>query len=175
VDSCVVTFVQHNGHLCFLAMVIYIYFCYYVFMNMFKKVKANSVESYLAAVPKERKEDFLFLHKFIQKTVPKLKTHFAYNMLGYGSFSAKNHKKEPIEWPVISLANQKNYISLYICAVEDGKYIAEKNKKDLGNVSVGKSCIRIKKIEDVNLPALKKVLLLAQKNPGLAGVGAKNK
>jgi hypothetical protein len=83
-----------------------------------------------------------------------------------------NYKKEKIEWPVIALANQKNYISLYICAVENGKYIAEKYKKELGKASVGRSCIRFKKIKDVNLPALKKVLLLAQKNPGLAGVGA---
>lgn len=139
---------------------------------MFKKVKANTVEEYLDSVPKERKEDILFLHKFIQKTVPKLKPHFAYNMLGYGSFPYVNYKKEKITWPVVSLANQKNYISLYVCAVENGKYIAEKNKKELGKVSVGKSCIRFKKLADLNLPALKKVLLLAQKSPGLAGIGA---
>ncbi len=141
-------------------------------MNMFKKVKAESVEEYLASVPKDRQEDILFLHKFIKKTAPKLKVHFAYNMLGYGSFPYRNHKKKLVSWPTVSLANQKNYISLYICAVENGEYIAEKNKKELGKVSVGRSCIRFKKVKDVNLPALKKVLLLAQKNPGLVGVGA---
>jgi len=40
-------------------------------------------------------------------------------------------------------------------------------------VSVGKSCIRFKKLEDVNLDGLKKVLKIAEKSPGLAGVGAK--
>jgi hypothetical protein len=141
-------------------------------MNMFKKTKAKNVESYLAAVPKERQELVLFMHKFIKKTVPKLKPHFAYNMLGYGAFPYVNYKKEKILWPVIALANQKNYISLYVCAVDKGQYIAEKYQKDLGKVSVGKSCIRFKKLEDLNLPALKKVLLLAAKNPGLAGVDA---
>jgi hypothetical protein len=141
-------------------------------MNMFKKVKAKTVESYLASIPAEREEDFLFLHNFIKKTVPKLKSHFAYNMLGYGSFQYRNNKKELLNWPVISLANQKNYISLYVCAVDKGEYIAEKNKKELGKVSVGRSCIRFKKVKDINLPALKKVLLLAQKSPGLAGIGA---
>lgn len=141
-------------------------------MNMFKKVKANSLEDYLAAVPPERKEAIFFLHNFIKKTVPKLKPHFAYNMLGYGSFPYRNYKKELISWPTIALANQKNYISLYVCAVDTGKYIAEKHKNELGKVGVGKSCIRFKKLEDVNLPALKKVLLLAQKSPGLTGVGA---
>lgn len=141
-------------------------------MNMFKPVKAKTVEEYLAAVPDERKESLFFLHDFILKTVPKLHAHFAYNMLGYGSFPYRNYKKELIEWPIISLANQKNYISLYVCSVDSGEYIAEKYKSELGKVSVGKSCIRFKKIEDVNLSALKEVLKLAEKNPGLVGVGA---
>jgi hypothetical protein len=139
---------------------------------MFKKVKADSVESYLALVPKERKEDILFLHKLIQKVAVKLKPHFAYNMLGYGSFPYLNYKKEKIHWPIIALASQKNYISVYICATDKGQYIAEKHKKELGKVSVGKSCIRFKKLEQVNLPALKKILQLAAKNPGLMGIGA---
>lgn len=38
--------------------------------------------------------------------------------------------------------------------------------KPLGKVSVGKSCIRFKKIEDVNLETLKEVLRTAEKDPG---------
>jgi len=134
---------------------------------MFKSTKAKSVETYLAQVPEDRKDLVLLLHKYIKKTVPKLKSHFAYNMLGYGSFPYLNYKKEKIYWPVIALANQKNYISLYVCAVDRGQYIAEKYKKELGKVSVGRSCIRFKKLEDINLAALKKVLQFAAKSPGL--------
>ncbi len=136
-------------------------------MNMFKKVKTDSVASYLAAVPKERMEMIQFLHAFIQKSAPKLKPHFAYNMLGYGSFPYRNYKHELITWPVIALANQKNYVSIYVCAMDGKKYVAETFKKDLGKVSVGKSCIRFKKLEDVNLPTLKKVFQIAAKSPGL--------
>ena len=136
-------------------------------MNMFKPIKAKSVQEYIAAVPAERKEIIVFLHDFIQKAAPKLKAHLASNMLGYGTFPYKNYKKEMIEWPVVALANQKNYVSVYVCAVVDGQYLAEKHKKELGKVSVGKSCIRFKKLEDVNLPALKKVIQEAAKHPGL--------
>lgn len=135
--------------------------------NMFKAVKAKTIEEYLASVPHEREELISYLHEFIQKSAPKLKPYFAYNMMGYGSFAYKNYKKELIQWPIISLANQKNYISIYVCALEDGEYVAEKYKGTLGKVSVGKSCIRFKKLEDVNLPALKKLLQKAQKQPGL--------
>jgi hypothetical protein len=141
-------------------------------MNMFKPTAAKTVDEYLAALPEERKEPFLFLHELIQKTAPSLKSHFAYNMLGYGSMKYLNSKKEVIDWPIISLANQKNYISLYVCATEGPEYIAEKNKDRLGKVKVGKSCIQIKKIEDLNLEVLKEVIKSAEKSPGLVGVGA---
>lgn len=140
-------------------------------MNMFKPTKAKTAKEYFAALPEERRGPMEFLDKFIKKTVPKLKQNFIYNMPGYGSFKYTNHKKQVLDWPVIALASQKNYISLYVCAVEDGEYIAEKHKKDLGKVSVGKSYIRFKKTEDLDLKALEKVLKLAAKSPGLAGVG----
>lgn len=144
-------------------------------MNMFKPTKAKNAKEYLKALPPERKELVTFLDKFIRATAPELKPHFAYNMLGYGSFPYKNAKKEMIAWPTISLANQKNYVSIYICAVNDGRYVAEAYKNELGNVSVGKSCIRFKKLEDINLSVLKKVIKTAAKKPGLTGVGASAK
>lgn len=136
-------------------------------MNMFKKIKAETVEEYFDNLPSDRKEIISFVHEFIQKEAPSLKPYFAYNMLGYGSFKYKGAKKELLDWPVVSLANQKNYVSLYVCSIIDGRYVAEKYKDDLGKVSVGKSCIRFKKVEDLNLETLKKVLKLAEKHPGL--------
>ena len=138
---------------------------------MFKAVKAKTVDGYIKSVPEDRREIIEFLHKFIQKSAPKLRPHFAYNMLGYGFFPYKNYKKEMIDWPIIALANQKNYVSVYVCAVDDGEYIAEKNKDKLGKVSVGKSCIRFKKLEDVDLDVLGKVIKEASKKPGLVGAG----
>lgn len=136
-------------------------------MNMFKPVKATSVKEYFDLLPDERRKPMEFLHTFIQKTAPSLKPLFAYNMLGYGSFQYKNYKKEIIDWPVIALASQKNYISLYVCAVDKEGYIAEKHKQELGKVSVGRSCIRFKNVEDLNLKTLEKVIKLAEKSPGL--------
>lgn len=138
-------------------------------MNMFKKVSASSVKEYVDSIPEERKEMVATLHKLIQQTVPEYKPYFANNMIGYGSFKYTNYKKQEDEWPIIALANQKNYVSVYVCAIDKtGKeYLAEKYKKELGKVSVGKSCIRIKKLDQVDLQTLKKVLKMAVKNPGL--------
>lgn len=142
---------------------------------MFKPTKATTVKDYMAFVPDDRREAMEFLHTFIQKTAPSLKPHFAYNMLGYGSFPYKNYKNEMVEWPTIALANQKQYMSLYVCCVIDGQYVAESYKRDLGKVSVGKSCIRFKKLSDLNIETLSKVIKIAAKHPGLVGVGASKK
>lgn len=136
-------------------------------MNMFKGVKAKTVKEYLDNVPEDRSEAVHAIHEFIQKAAPSLKPFFAHNMIGYGSFDYVNYKKEQIKWPVVALANQKNYISVYVCATDGKQYIAEKHKDKLGKVNVGKSCIRFKKLEDVNLDELKKVIQFAEKEPGL--------
>jgi hypothetical protein len=136
-------------------------------MNMFKPTKAKSVRAYLAAVPQERKKTIEFLHRFIRKAAPSLTPHFAYNMLGYGSFPYRNYKHEIVDWPVVALANQKQYISIYVCSVEKGRYVAETFKKELGKVSVGRSCIRFRNLEDIRLPVLKRVIRAAARNPGL--------
>lgn len=138
-------------------------------MNMFAKNEANSVEEYLLLVPEERKKEIDFLHDFIQKAVPKLKAHYASNMIGYGTFYYLDSKKQKKEWPIISLANQKNYISIYVCTIIEDKAAIEKYKKDFGKLSKGVTCIRFKTIEEINLDTLKQVLKLAEKNPGVAG------
>lgn len=142
---------------------------------MFKPVKAKSVKEYFDMLPSARREPMEFLHTFIQKAAPSLKPTFSYNMPGYGSFKYKNYKKEILDWPTVALASQKNYISIYVCALDKGEYIAEKYKKDLGKVSVGRSCIRFKKLEDVNLKTLEKVIKLAEKSPGLVGTDEHSK
>ena len=122
----------------------------------------------------ERREAIETLDKLIRDTVPEQRRWLASNMLGYGKFKYENYKKEIINWPLIAMASQKNYVSLYVCAldpVEKGKYIAEVHADDLYKdgvkPNVGKSCIRFKKLDDLNLDGVKKVLKAAAENPGL--------
>jgi hypothetical protein len=138
-------------------------------MNMFAKNAATSVEEYLSMVTGDRKKEIDFLHNFIQKAVPKLKPHYASNMIGYGSFYYLDSKKQKRDWPIIALANQKNYITIYVCTIVTDKAAAEKYKKELGKLTKGITCIRFKTIEEINLETLKIVLKLAEKNPGVAG------
>ena len=83
-------------------------------------------------------------------------------IIGYGDLSIKLSSGKQSEWFMVGLAVQKRYISCYINAVEDGMYAAEKYRSELGKVKVGKSSISFKHLDDLNLPALQKLLRIAR-------------
>jgi Domain of unknown function (DU1801) len=76
-------------------------------------------------------------------------------MLGYGLMPYKpKSAKETTMWPLIALAAQKRHLSLYVCAVVDGAYLAESRADRLGKVSCGKSCIRFTSLDTVDTDEL---------------------
>lgn len=114
---------------------------------------AGSVKTpaqYIASLPADRRETVRALDQAIRKAVPDLKPNLSSGMLGYGRYHYKYASGREGDASMVALASQKNHISLYLCATENGEYIAEKNAERLGKVSVGKSCIRFKKLEDLN-------------------------
>ena len=76
-------------------------------------------------------------------------------MLGYGMMPYRpKSAKETTMWPLIALAAQKRHLSLYVCAIVDGQYLAESRAGALGKVSCGKSCIRFTSLDRVDTVAL---------------------
>ncbi len=76
-------------------------------------------------------------------------------MLGYGLMPYRPRSaRETTTWPLIALAAQKRHLSLYVCAVVDGTYLAEARAERLGRVSCGKSCIRFTSLDRVDTVAL---------------------
>jgi Domain of unknown function (DU1801) len=84
------------------------------------------------------------------------------NIIGYGDYPYLR-KGKTIEWFFIGLAVQKNYISLYVNAVEDNKYLSQKYADQLGKVKVGASSISFKGLDDVDLPKLLEMLKHAKR------------
>jgi hypothetical protein len=76
-------------------------------------------------------------------------------MLGYGLMPYKPRSaKEATMWPLIALAAQKRHLSVYVCAVVDGEYLAESRADRLGKVSCGKSCVRFASLDAVDTAEL---------------------
>ena len=129
-------------------------------MNMFKPTKAKTPKEYISMIDQPRRSEIQSLHDFIRKTIPDEKPFIISGMIGYGSYHYKYASGREGDWMKVGLASQKNYISVYICAVaKNGKYVPENYKKAFPKASIGKSCIRFKKVEDIDLHMLKKAVL----------------
>ncbi|MEV0711006.1 DUF1801 domain-containing protein [Nocardia aurea] len=125
-------------------------------------VDEAAFEEFLAAAG-PRAEELRELDALIRASAPAfepvLTGSTGASTLGYGliPYRSKSMKK-PSEWPVVSLAARKNYVSLYISALQDGRYVAEVYADRLGKVSCGKSCIRFKRLSDLDLTTVREIL-----------------
>lgn len=111
----------------------------------------------------DRAEDLAALDRLILKAAPDLtpvKGRLFIGMLSYGLIPYKTKSGSNYsEWPAVMLAPQKNYLSLYVCVTDkEGNYLAETYCDKLGKVSCGKSCIRFKKLEDLDLKVVEDML-----------------
>ncbi len=132
---------------------------------MFKVTDAKTPEEYIERIDEPRKSQILQLHQLILKTVPQLKPYIISGMIGYGSYHYKYASGREGDWCIIALASQKNYISVYVCAIDGKEYVAESYKSKLPKSSIGKSCIRFKKIEDIDLEILKEIIKKGETKP----------
>ena len=130
---------------------------------MFKPTSAKSPADYISQIDEPRKAEIVKLDKFIRKTLPKLERKMYHNIIGYGKMQYRTKAGVEGDWFLVGLASQKHYISVYVSGVEDDKYLAEKSKKIFPKASIGKSCIRFKKTEDIDMKELGKLFKKAKK------------
>jgi hypothetical protein len=67
-----------------------------------------------------------------------------------------------VDWFVAGLAAQKNYITVFVTAVEDGAYLVERFSDRLGKVKVGRSTISFKRLAQVDLRVLLELVARAR-------------
>jgi hypothetical protein len=83
-------------------------------------------------------------------------------IVGYGDFTQSTRSGAEVNWFIVGLALQKNYISVYVNAVEDNRYLAEQYASRLGKVKAGKSSISFKRLDDVDLDILMELIAKAR-------------
>ena len=120
------------------------------------KIQASTVEEFFKASG-EKESDLRELDKIILNTIPNIQRGFktipSISMIGYWPAEV-----EKSEWPVVALAPQKHYISLYVNGVKEGQSLAEYYANKLGKTNNGKGCIRFRKLADVDRTGLKALI-----------------
>jgi uncharacterized protein DUF1801 len=79
-------------------------------------------------------------------------------MLAYGRYHYRYASGREGDWFRIGLASQKRYISLYVTAANGERYVAETYKDRLPKAGIGKSCVRFKRLEDLDRSALESLI-----------------
>jgi len=78
------------------------------------------------------------------------------SIIGFGSYHYKSDRStQEGEWPLVGFSPRKAAISLYVYS---GMPEHEHLLKDLGKYKMGKACIYVKKLSDINQEILKKLM-----------------
>ncbi len=129
--------------------------------------KAKTVEEYIQSLPTEQAEVVRRVRAVILKNLPKgCEEGMQYGMIGYfvplRLYPAGYLNKKDVPLPFMALASQKNYFSLYVMTVYGNKALASwfkvEYEKGGYTLDMGKSCIRFKKLEQLNLAAVGKLV-----------------
>ena len=127
------------------------------------EISKQSVDDHLAALPDLVREELILLDAEIVHRMPgasrvlfegKFWGGRDQEIIGYGEFRYTNSSGKSGEGFMVGLAAQKNYISMYVNAVDDDGYLLSKYKDRLGKVKTGSASISFKTVDDVNLDVL---------------------
>ena len=125
---------------------------------MYGTSNAKTPEEYIAEVEETRRGDIQQLHDLVRQVAPELEPTMEFKMLGYGPFHYKYASGRAGKWMKIGIANNKRYISLYCCAADEDGYVAERYRERLPKADIGKSCVRFKRLSDLDEDALRDLI-----------------
>ena len=115
-----------------------------------------SVKKFLEAVENEqRREDSLVVLEMMKKITGKKPTMWGPSVVGFGSQHYKYESGREGDWFLTGFSPRKQALTLYITS-GFSKYDALLKK--LGEFKTGKSCLYIKKLEDVDQAMLKELI-----------------
>lgn len=116
---------------------------------------------YFTSLPEPRKSELEALDKLIRKHAPKLERFIQNGFLAYGRWHFQYDSGREGDWFHLGLASNKNYVSFYVCPSDEQGNIADRFRSRLPKASIGKSCIRFKRLSDVDTAVIEEILRAA--------------
>lgn len=105
----------------------------------------------------QKKEDSFELVNLMRALTGEEPRMWGPSIIGFGSYHYKSEKsRQEGDWPLVGFSPRKAAISLYVYT---GSPEHEYLLKDLGKFKMGKACIYVKKLADINQDALKRLIL----------------
>jgi Domain of unknown function (DU1801) len=122
------------------------------------KTKQTGVDvaSYLDAIRDEQvRADCRTIAKMMGKATKSKPKMWGPSIVGFGSCRYQYADGREMDWMLIAFSPRKAYISVYAHPHHAGR---KELMAKLGKCSGGKSCINIKRLSDIHLPTLQKII-----------------
>ncbi len=128
------------------------------------KTTATTVTEYLNSLPPDRKKALTEVRRVVKKNLPKGYVE----VINWGMITYEiplktypySYNKKPLMF--LGLANQKNYMALYLMCVYGNKgvdqWFKDEWKKTGKKLDMGKGCLRFKKLDDLPLEIIGKLV-----------------
>jgi len=117
-----------------------------------------SVSDFIHALAdtEQKKNDSLELVRIMQDFTGYEPKMWGASIIGFGNYHYKSDRsRQEGDWPLVSFSPRKAAISLYVYT---GGADQEALLNDLGKFKMGKACIYLKKLSDINQDVLKKLM-----------------
>jgi len=118
----------------------------------------NSVSDFIHAFAdtEQKKKDSFELIRIMQDFTGYEPKMWGPSIIGFGSYHYKSDRsRQEGDWPLLGFSPRKAAISLYVYTGCAGQ---EELLNDLGKFKMGKACIYVKKLSDINQDVLKKLM-----------------
>ncbi len=122
------------------------------------KTKANqqSITAYLNTIePQKKREDSFAILALMQEVSGEAPQMWGDTIIGFGRYHYKYASGREGDWFLAGFAPRKQNLTLYIMSGFDGY---DELMSKLGKHSIGKSCLYIKKLEDIDLAILRQLI-----------------
>ena len=127
------------------------------------------VKTFLNAVEdRQRREDSLALLEIMRAIIKEEPAMWGTSIVGFGSYHYVYASGRSGDWPLAGFSPRKQALTLYIMA---GFSNYDDLMSKLGKYKTGKSCLYIKKLNDVDRDVLAELIELSYEHAGEAGSG----
>nr|QEE18133.1 hypothetical protein DSAG12_03971 [Candidatus Prometheoarchaeum syntrophicum] len=131
-------------------------FLIYLMSDLKTKQTDKSVNEFLSKIEDPIKQkasrQILKIMKEVSKTDPKM---WGESIIGFGNYHYKYATGREGDWMRIGFSPRKQYLTLYIM---DGFDKYNELMEKLGKYKTGKSCLYIKKMQDIDINILKELM-----------------
>jgi hypothetical protein len=130
-----------------------------------------SVDEFIDSLDSEQvRDDCRTIAALMQQATRAKPEMWGSSLVGFGRYQWQSASGKPVEWMLTAFAPRKANLTIYLWPEFEGR---QELLDTLGKHSCGKGCLYIKRVSDVHLPTLKKLIAASVKHAQTTQLGTR--